>query len=152
MIASNNSVRSGSQVFGTLGSQDGFTLIEVIISVVILAMVIVTIYIGIIYAETQILNNYRDRVATLLASGELELQQYYYSKVNGFRMHSGKDVVIDKLPKNKVLMGRLTIELKKDTEFAGGQLYDFRYLLVTVRWKDPGTKKERFITMREDYY
>jgi len=152
MIASNNSVRSGSQVFGTLGSQDGFTLIEVIISVVILAMVIVTIYIGIIYAETQILNNYRDRVATLLASGELEMQQYYYSKVNGFRMHSGKDVVIDKLPKNKVLMGRLTIELKKDTEFAGGQLYDFRYLLVTVRWKDPGTKKERFITMREDYY
>lgn len=139
-------------MFGTLGSQDGFTLIEVIISVVILAMVIVTIYIGIIYAETQILNNYRDRVATLLASGELELQQYYYSKVNGFRMHSGKDVVIDKLPKNKVLMGRLTIELKKDTEFAGGQLYDFRYLLVTVRWKDPGTKKERFITMREDYY
>jgi prepilin-type N-terminal cleavage/methylation domain-containing protein len=152
MIARNNSVRSGSQVFGTLGSQDGFTLIEVIISVVILAMVIVTIYIGIIYAETQILNNYRDRVATLLASGELEMQQYYYSKVNGFRLHSGKDVVIDKLPKNKVLMGRLTIELKKDTEFAGGQLYDFRYLLVTVRWKDPGTKKERFITMREDYY
>lgn len=152
MIASNNSVRSGSQVFGTLGSQDGFTLIEVIISVVILAMVIVTIYIGIIYAETQILNNYRDRVATLLASGELEMQQYYYSKVNGFRMHSGKDVVIDKLPKNKVLMGRLTIELKKDTEFAGGQLYDFRYLLVTVSWKDPGNKKERFITMREDYY
>ncbi len=139
-------------MFGTLGSQDGFTLIEVIISVVILAMVIVTIYIGIIYAETQILNNYRDRVATLLASGELEMQQYYYSKVNGFRLHSGKDVVIDKLPKNKVLMGRLTIELKKDTEFAGGQLYDFRYLLVTVRWKDPGTKKERFITMREDYY
>lgn len=128
-------------MFGTLGSQDGFTLIEVIISVVILAMVIVTIYIGIIYAETQILNNYRDRVATLLASGELEMQQYYYSKVNGFRMHSGKDVVIDKLPKNKVLMGRLTIELKKDTEFAGGQLYDFRYLLVTVRWKDPGDRK-----------
>lgn len=152
MIARNNSVRSGSQVFGTLGSQDGFTLIEVIISVVILAMVIVTIYIGIIYAETQILNNYRDRVATLLASGELEMQQYYYSKVNGFRLHSGKDVVIDKLPRNRTLMGRLTVELKKDTEFAGGQLYDFRYLLVTVRWKDPGTKKERFITMREDYY
>ena len=152
MIASNNSVRSGSQRLDNLRSQGGFTLIEVLVSVVILAAVIVTIYIGIIYAEKTILNKYRDRVATLLASGELELQHYYYAKLNGFRLHSGKNVVIDKLPRNKTLMGRMTIELKEDTDVAGGQLFEMKYLIVTVRWTDPGTRKVRFITLREDYY
>ena len=127
-------------------------MIEALISTFVLVMVIVTIYTGVVYAEKQVLNNYRDRVASLLASGELELQQYYHRTSNNFRLHSGKDVLIDNLPRNRVLTGRLTIELKRDTEFASGSLYEFRYLVVTVRWMDPGTQTERSITMREDYY
>lgn len=135
-----------------LRNENGFTLIEVLISTLVLVASIVTIYIGIVYAERQVLNNYRDRVATLLASGELELQNYHYNRSNSFRLHSGKDVVIDNLPKNKVLYGRLTIELKRDTEFSGGTLLSYSYLLVKVAWLDPATRTERYITLREDYY
>ena len=152
MKASINSVHSGSQARGILRGQDGFTLIEILISTLVLVAAIVTIYIGVVYAEQQLLNNYRDRVASLLASGELEMQNFYFKRSNGFRMHSGKDVVIDVLPRNKVLNGRLSIDRKRDTEFSGGSLLEYQYLLVTVKWIDPKSGKERYVTMREDYY
>ncbi len=146
------SALSGSQLSATLKSEKGITLIEALVTVAILVGVVVTIYIGVIYAENQIMQNYRDRVATLLASGELEMQHYYYSTSQTFRPFTRKDVIIDYLPRNKVLMGNLSISIKKDTEYAAGQVYNMAYLIAKVSWIDPKTRKERFITLREDYY
>jgi len=146
------SAHSGSQLFATLKSQKGMTLIEVMVTTLILVAVVVAIYIGVMYAENQITQNYRDRVATLLASGELEMQHYYYSTSQTFRTFNRKDVVIDRLPRNKFLTGNLSVAVKNDTEYAAGRVYDLKYLTAKVSWVDPKTKKERFITLREDYY
>ena len=143
---------SGSQLNGILKSQNGFTLIEALITAAVIVGIIVAIYTGIMYAENQILQNYRDRVATLLASGELEMQHYYYVQTKSFRPFTNKDVVIDFLGKNKALMGKMNMEILRGSELASGRLLTFNYLVVKVSWVDPKTKKSRYISVREDYY
>ena len=146
------SASSGSHLTGILKSEKGFTLIEALVSAIIIVGVTVAIYTGIMYAENQILQNYRDRVATLLASGELEMQHYYYVQTKTFRPFHDKDVVIDYLGKDKALIAKMTMEIKKGSELATGRVLHFQYLLVSVTWADPQTKKVRYITVREDYY
>ena len=49
----------------------GFTLIEALVLVVVLVILITSLYIGIIYAEKTLANNYRDRVVMQLLAGHL---------------------------------------------------------------------------------
>ncbi len=146
------SASSGSQLSGIVRSQKGFTLIEALLTTLVIVGIIVTIYTGIMYAENQVTQNYRGRVATLLASGELEMQHFYYVQTKNFRPFSGKDVVIDYLGKGKALPGRMTMDISRGSELAGGRLLNFNYLVVTVSWVDPQSKKVRSISVREDYY
>lgn len=146
------SAPSGSHLSGILRSQNGFTLIEALVTAVVIVGIILAIYTGIIYAENQVTQNYRDRVATLLASGELEMQHFYYVQTKTFRPFNGKDVVVDYLGKNKALTGKMNMDIKRGSELAGGRLLNFNYLVVSVSWVDPKTKKVRSISVREDYY
>jgi hypothetical protein len=52
---------------GILASQGGYTLIAVIVEATVLLVSFLGLYIGIVYAEAQLIQNYRTRVATLLA-------------------------------------------------------------------------------------
>jgi len=153
MKSNTNSVHSGSHMFAPLLSDKGFTLVEVLVSTLVLVVSIITIYIGIVYAESQVTNNYRDRVASLLASGELELQHYYFVNRGGFNLHHGTDVLIQDLPRNRRLMGRMTVDTRQENDNnVAGVALKITVLEVKVEWRDPNTNKLRFIKMREDYY
>lgn len=138
---------------GLVRSEHGFTLVEVLVSTLVLVVSIITIYIGIVYAESQVTNNYRDRVASLLASGELELQHYYFVKRGGFNLHNGADVLIQELPRNRRLMGRMTVSTREENDNnVAGVALKITVLEVKVQWRDPQTDELHFIKMREDYY
>ncbi len=48
-----------------LSNERGVTLLEVLVTTMVLAVMVLTIYIGIQYAEKQSIQNYRNRAATL---------------------------------------------------------------------------------------
>lgn len=140
-----------------LVNERGVTLIETLITVVILAVMIITIYIGIQYAEKQTVQNYRHRAASLLASGEIE-RQYFRCRfdpdqtVMTFMPFNNREVVIDVLKNGESLLGTQSLTVGQDSEFQGSQTYKFYYLTSTVEWLDPDTKKTHKVVMREDFF
>ena len=137
---------------GLLRRQNGITLLESIVVMLIIVVMVISIYIGIVYAERQLLTNYRDRVATLLINGELEMEYYRYSRSNPFQLQANQQYVIDDLNPDHILHAYLTIERKTGQESSNEQLLNFVYLEATMRWTDQVTQRERYIRMREDYF
>lgn len=138
--------------FSLLRKQRGITLIEALVLVMVIVVLVLSIYIGVVYAEKQLLTNYRDRVAMLIVAGELEMEYYRHSRSQPFSLPKNVEVVIDDLNPEVILTGRLSIDLKRAQESSNQQLLDFLYLEGTVVWRDPYTKENRFIRMREDYF
>lgn len=138
--------------FEFIRRQSGMTLIEALVLVLVIVILVISIYIGVVFAEKQLVTNYRDRVATLLVTGELEMEYYRHSRSQPFLLQTGVEYVIDELTKGKVLTGRMTIELRRGQESSNEQLLDFVYLVATLTWRDPFTKEPRYIRMREDYF
>ncbi len=140
-----------------LNNERGVTLLEVLISVAVLAVLVITIYIGIIYAEKQSIQNYRQRAATLLATGELE-KQYFYNKYHTkqddlqFRPFRDKEVLIDVLSNGAPLMGIQSLSATPAFEFSGAQQYPYTRVLTRVEWVDPSSEKTQYVELREDYY
>lgn len=143
--------RKASQFFGLLRSQRGYTLIEAMILTVVLAAMVATIYTGVIYADKQTRLNYRHRVATFIASGEIEKQYTIYMKTGQFMPFNGKEITIDDLM-DDVLKGSVTVSVKKDVEYNVAKIYPYSYLTVDVVWVDPISKKNSKVTLREDFY
>ena len=141
-----------------LRSEKGMTILEVLVTSLIILFTLMSIYIGVVYAEKTVLQNYRDRVATLLASGELEQIYFDYSTTyNGdpalIPNRSSRDVVIDLLPRNKKLQGRLMMEKTYSNEFFSGTMVRAYIVTVTVQWNEPSDKMDRrSIVLREDFY
>lgn len=144
--------KANSKAFELLRSQGGFTLMEALVLTLVIVILVVSIYIGVVYAEKQLLINYRDRVATLLVTGELEMEYYRSSRKRPFELQQGREYVLDEVGKSGTLKGRMTIELKHGIESSNEQVINFQYLEATLRWMDTTTKKERYIRMREDYF
>ena len=63
-----------------LQSDGGFTLISVLMEGLIIAVAFIGLYIGILYAEATLVENYHNRVAILHASGELDYQMLYIER------------------------------------------------------------------------
>ena len=147
----NNDMRQGMP-FGLLRRQSGITLLETLAVVAVRVVMVLTIYIGIVYAEKQLLTNYRDRVATLLITGELEMEYYRHSRSKPFELQVNKEYVVDDLNPDHILKGKMTIVSRNAQESSNEQLLDYIYLEATLRWMDPGSRKERYIQMREDYF
>lgn len=135
-----------------MGNEQGLTLIEVLISSMVIVVTILTIFIGIVFAEKQLTRNYRDRVATLHASGELDWQYYHKKTYNTFASSLNREVTIDRLPKNRSLRGRLSTAIKEENELAGGSTMIYDVFTVRVTWTEPGDNKTRFIEMKEEFY
>ena len=145
-------------MFGLLRSEKGMTILEVLVTSLIIVFTLMSIYIGVVYAEKTVLQNYRDRAATLLASGELEKIYFDFSTVyngdpNRIPNRYSKDVVIDLLPKNKKLQGRLMMDKTFQNEFVSGSMIRAFIVNVTIEWKEPTSKMaKRSIVLREDFY
>jgi len=140
-----------------LSNERGVTLLEVLVTTMVLAVMVLTIYIGIQYAEKQSIQNYRNRAATLLASGELE-RQYFINKYNArqdqdaFQTFTNREVVLDYIGRNQPLIAKLSLSRNTSMEFNGAQQYQFHYLVSRVEWIDPYSGDTHFIQMREDFY
>ncbi|HOA28775.1 MAG: prepilin-type N-terminal cleavage/methylation domain-containing protein [Candidatus Cloacimonetes bacterium] len=140
-----------------LTNERGVTLLELLVTAVILVVLILTVYIGIVFADRMSVRNYRDRVATLLVSGELDCQ-YFINKFNNygsqdyFKTFKSRDVVIDHIKKKDLLMGKLSVTAVPEIEYNGLQQYKFVKLIARVEWQDPYDRKLKYVQMREDYY
>ncbi len=127
-------------------------MIEVLVLVVVMVVLFLSVYIGVIYAENTILNNYRDRVATLLISGELEMEYFRHTRSRPFQLQQGTEYVIDELARGRQLKGRMYVSLTRGVESSNERMLNFITLTGTLTWLDPATKKNRYIRMREDYF
>lgn len=140
-----------------LSNERGVTLLELLATAAILSLLIITVYIGVMFGERMSVRNYRDRVATLIASGELD-RQYFINRYNAFDnqqmfdLFSGREVVIDHIGKNAKLLGALSVTTRAEVEHNGLQQYPYNVLIARVEWKDPLSKEVKFIQLREDYY
>lgn len=140
-----------------LYSERGVTLLEVLVTTLVLALMAVTVYIGIEYAEKMSVQNYRKRKAIMVASGELE-RQYFLNKYNGrqdqeyFQVFSNQEFVLDHIKKNVPLLAKLSVSRTRNTEFNGAEQYAYNAIVATVEWIDPASQKPLEIKLREDYY
>ncbi len=137
---------------GILRDSSGLTLIEVLILALVMVVLFVSIHIGVTYAEKTIVQNYRDRVATLLISGELEMEYYRHTRSRPFQLQRGTEFVIDDLSRGKQLKGRMTVTATRGQESSNERLLNYVTLTGTLVWRDPATKKDRYIRLKEDYY
>lgn len=152
VMESTNHSMPGKGPLGILKNPGGLTLIELIVLMAVMVVLFLSVYIGVVYAEKTLLNNYRDRVATLLISGELEMEYYRHSRSRPFALQQGTEYVIDELARGRQLKGRMYVNLTRGTESSNERLLNFVSLTGTLVWKDPDTKKDRYIRMKEDYF
>jgi prepilin-type N-terminal cleavage/methylation domain-containing protein len=139
-------------MIASLKSESGMTLLEVLATSIIVAVALISLYTGIIYADKQVQRNYHDRVATLHASGELEWQTYFFKNYKTFELYTGKNVVLDVLPRGRTLNGQMTTRLIETFENPLGTIVPYKILEVSVVWIEPGDRTQRRIVVREDYY
>ncbi len=140
-----------SHSFGLLRAQGGFSLVEVLVVAIVLVILITTIYMGAVYAEKQVRHNYRHRVATLLASGEIEKQFTLYNKEGIFRPFTSRTVTIDEFNKG-VLQGTLNVRTGREVEYFVTKQYPYTYVVAEVSWSDPENGKRHAVKVREDFY
>lgn len=140
-----------------LDNERGVTLLEVLVTVAVLSVLVITIYIGIQYAEKQTVLNYRMRAATLLATGELD-KQYFINKYHTnrddleFSPFSGREVVIDVIKKGEPLIGMQSVSAIRQSELMGSNQYPYTQVTCRIEWKEPLTDKTQYVEMREDFY
>ena len=147
-----NSERDNTnKMFSLLRSQGGYSLAEVMVAAIVMAVMIITVYIGIIYADRQITKNYRHRVATLLLTGELEKQYTLFHKEGIFHPYTNLPVIIEQTD-DVTVNGTITITVGRERENYMSQNYNFSYLIGEIKWIDPATEKLHYIRMREDFY
>lgn len=142
----------GGWMLRPLGNERGMTLIEVLVTSLVILFTVVSIYIGVVFAEKQMLRNYRDRVATLAASGEMEWQYYHHRVFNSYDTFSQRQVVIDHLPRGRVLYGNMSVDVTSKYETPMGQYLYYDIVEVAVAWNEPLDRRERRIVIREDFY
>lgn len=130
----------------------GFTLIEALVLVLVIVILIISLYIGIIYAEKTLATNYRDRVVMLLLSGEMEMEYYRHSRSWPFQLQNAQEYVIQTLDDGHTIVGRMTISAHSGMEVSNMHTLNYVSLTATMTWRDPVTKQERTIRMREDYF
>lgn len=135
-----------------LKNQKGMTLIEAMAMAAIMAVAMLSLYAGIIYANKQVERNYHDRVATLYASGELDWQTYYRRNYKEFDLFSNRPIVLDTFNKGKLLNGYMSTQLSNTFETQEGTILPYSILEISVYWTEPGDKTPRKIVVREDFY
>lgn len=135
-----------------LKNEQGITLLETLATALILSFTMISLYIGILYADKQVQRNYHERVAILLASGELDWQSYYKSNYKNFDLFEMRTVTLDALSGGRFLNGQMSTSLNVTSENPFGLLVPFQALEIKVSWLEPGERNSRYVVVREDYY
>ena len=135
-----------------MASQGGYSLIAVIVEATVLLVSFLGLYIGILYAEAQLIQNYHTRVATLLAAGELDWQMRSLHVRNEPDMFLSRNVVIEEYADGTSLKGVMTMDATVDEDQSMGDSMIYTAVEVKIRWTEPADNKIRSIVMREDYY
>ncbi|MBI9030605.1 hypothetical protein JEZ13_01185 [bacterium] len=138
----------------------GFTIIELILSSLIVLIAIVGLFVGVQFTEKQVFKNQRIRKAVLLSSGILEYQNFVQQKYSTFQ-YNGDDVPFYKSGRDfyKLDNGR-NLKIYFDTSIPNPVEYNFntetyRRTRITVQasWNEPSKNNERqIVKMVEDYY
>ena len=133
--------------------EDGLTLIEVLAASVIIVVAAIGIYIGILYAESQLNRNYHDRVATLLASGECDWQYYRRVYHDAFDEFIPREVIIDEFEgtERQPLRGTMSMNLEENVEVVFGRTMRYMTLTVQIVWEEPLAGR-RVMLVREDIF
>ncbi len=135
-----------------LQSDGGFTLISVLLEGIIILIAFIGLYIGILYAEATLVENYHNRVAILLASGELDHQMLRIERTGNPRVFVPKTVTIDEDGSHH-LNGTISMRTWMDTDSSTGfASMEFHAVEVTISWKNPANKKNQKVVLREDYF
>jgi len=135
-----------------LNNARGVTLLETLATAAILAFAMISIYTGIIYADKQIQRNYHDRLATLIASGEMDWQYYNLYAYKDFAIVPARTVVLDNLARGRSLYAQVSVSKTETFESPFGLYVPYKILEVAVKWTEPGDKTQRKIVVREDFY
>jgi hypothetical protein len=140
------------QIGRIMNNEKGFTLIDVVISAVIVVASFAALYIAIVYSQKTLVRDSHDRVASLLASGELEWQYYQFNALKRFDEFVTKPVVIDTYPNGHSLNGAMIFTKPAlESDNALGQLMYHQPIIITVQWSEPGDRRMRSIALREDF-
>lgn len=140
-----------------LKDERGFTLIEVLIAATVLAVLVLTVYIGIMYAVKQSGLNHQYRAATNIASSELE-RQYFWNRYNldqttqRTKAFSNRPVLITELDEDNKLFGRLSVVVEDKLEVYGTQYYPYKRVFAIVEWEYPSPRDKHKIVLQEDHY
>jgi prepilin-type N-terminal cleavage/methylation domain-containing protein len=142
-----------------LRNKSGFTLIEVLVSILIIGVSIVGVYTGLVYAESSARIAYHNRSATLQASGWLDRMIYekkYYSLEQLRSIYAFKtvDILIDEDisendEHNVKLMGTITFDVNMYNDISTGYSIQLLETKVNVTWRDPASNKQMRITLME---
>ncbi len=136
----------------SMNNEKGFTLLDVVISAVIIAASFAALYIAIVYCQKTLVRNSHDRIASLLASGELEWQFYQFTALKDFDSFVTKPVVIDTYPNGDQLTGTMIFgKPALEADNALGQLMYHQPIIITVEWMEPGDRRIRSVALREDF-
>ncbi|MCB5230537.1 MAG: prepilin-type N-terminal cleavage/methylation domain-containing protein [Candidatus Cloacimonas sp.] len=141
-----------------LQNDRGLTLIEVLVALIVIVFSLIALYTSLVYAESQLNRNYNERVATLLASGELD-RQYYLFKTNGeFSLYENREVVInayDETTDMTPLTGHMTVSKSSKFDLVSGGSFNYQTLKIKITWKEPSfgdTFIDRELVVQEDFY
>ena len=151
----------------------GITLVEVIVMTIIVSIAMVGLHISILYAETQMVRNYHERKAYLLASGQLELCQQRMNNQNrdnsvrylwgsatttGTQTWIDSEVYIVNNGENRIIP-TVTVKYSVGSPVDVVNNTNLQYIKVeaNVTWTDPTYKvgtaeRTKTIKMREDFY
>lgn len=142
-----------------LKDERGVTLIEVLITALVLVVLVLAVYIGIMYAEKQATLNHQYRAATNIATGELD-KQYFFNRYNADQSNqvllpfSNRPVVIMNMDDDgdETLNGNLTVMVTDMVERIGENGYPFKRVVAKVEWQYPTRKDKHTVVMEEDHY
>jgi len=142
-----------NMAFGSLVNNQGLSLVEVLAAFLIIVVAVVGIYLGLVYAESQLTRNYHDRVAALLASGECDWQYYNKTFRGAVVPFLNKEVIINDYPgtDNPPLKGIMRMQLSDEVDVVSGKTLRYQKLLVEVVWNEP-LLGERRVLVREDLF
>ena len=135
------------------GNNKGLTIVEILAAFLIIVVAVVGIYLGLLYAESQLHRNYHDRVAILLASGECDWQFHNLLTYNQIAPFLAREVVLN--PRTGTgrppLTGMMTMRVEEGSDLVFGRTLTFMTVIVEVTWNEP-LLGERRIVVQEDYF
>ena len=136
-----------------INNNKGLTIIEILAAFLIIVVSVVGIYLGLLYAESQLNRNYHERVAALLASGECDWQFYNLLTFKQVDSFITREVVLNSYEGTgqNPLTGFMTMRIEEGVDLVFGKSLNYVTIIIEVVWNEP-LLGERKIAIQEDFF